>query len=80
MWTKEWPTKPGMYWFYGFRFGKTESDQNPKLFFAQAFRTSNNKIAIIVDRQFVYMAEGAKGFWAKVDAPSIPEWLGDFLQ
>lgn len=23
-WTKEWPTRPGLYWFYGWQYGRTD--------------------------------------------------------
>ena len=75
-WAKEWPTEPGYYWFYGWRFkawGGTRS-RPPELHFVRARRTANS-IALVTNGHFLYKAEGGEGLWMPARVPEPPEQL-----
>lgn len=72
MWQDEWPTEPGRWWFYGYRFGR-KGEKAPELCFVKVFRISNG-IAYITHGHFLHKEEGAVGKWQKAILPELPEW------
>ena len=70
MWTKQWPTEPGHYWFYGWRF--RDRDHKPELNFVDVWKISNG-IALVTKGHFLYKAEGGEGYWMPAETPAPPE-------
>ncbi len=57
IWTEEWPTEPGWYWFWGYPYGKKKSkhdlgDNEPRLNIVRVAKISNG---------VMYVREGS--FW-----------------
>ena len=73
LWMTKWPTKPGSYWFYGWRFGYSEHDPAPELSFVEVWLDGAKNLAYVTRGHFFYKSEGAMGFWAPVDIPTLPE-------
>jgi len=72
MWTKEWPTESGLYWFYGFLWYQHYRDgDNPKLVSVEA-KPASNGIMYVAKGTFIYKIEGHMGFWRKADLPELP--------
>ncbi len=71
-WTDEWPTKPGMYWFYGYRssFSKTYR-KKPELFSVRVAKGANCVI-YVADGQFLFKGEGAVGKFTPMVMPELP--------
>lgn len=67
-WTREWPTTPGRYWFFGRRSRSAERDE---LFAAIVVQASNTMVHII-EGSFAYQEEGAVGRWAPMELPDLP--------
>ena len=67
-WTKEWPTTPGQYWFYGRRSSMRDKDD---LFYVQV-RKIQNGVTYICEGSFLFEAEGAKGVWQPITLPELP--------
>ena len=68
-WTIEWPTEPGNYWFYGYRFRSRTSPPELNLVKARGVR---NGVALIVEGSFMFREEGAYGVWIKANLPDLP--------
>jgi hypothetical protein len=64
-WTKEWPTKAGWYWFWGYRF---KSSAEPRLCMVRVHVTEGN-ITRLADGNFMYKAEGTYGVFHKATVP-----------
>lgn len=80
IWTSEWPTDPGKYWFYGFQFGQTARGL-PKLSMVVVSETKQDQIVRIVDGKFMYKADGHIGFFSPAEDVVVPsldsfEYLG----
>ena len=69
MWTDKWPTKPGSYWFYGWRFGNKE--RNPELSYVE-IRQAQNCLIGVTRGHFLYPEEGAIGLWKPCELPQLP--------
>ncbi len=79
-WTRDWPTEPGWYWFYGWAYGRiTRANGNPeapRLEAAQVHQAgsgSGQHLMHIRTGQFMYKSEGAIGLWLPMDVPELPE-------
>ena len=71
-WTKTWPTKSGVYWFYGYRFRK-EPDSTPEMNLVKVDLSGNNLPIYVTKGHFLYKDEGAIGLWAKATLPEPPD-------
>jgi len=74
MWTKEWPTESGFYWFYGFLWSR--DGDKPELISIEVIQASN-AIIYVAKGSFIYKTENHVGFWNKADLPELPshhEW------
>ena len=65
-WSEEFPTKEGLYYFYGFLYhssneGKSARQKVINVTFMGSGK--NRKLIGIVDNQFVYFTEDVVGFW-----------------
>jgi len=74
-WTHEFPTKPGKYWFYGYRYGKTPcgTEADPELMIMD-FRKISNGVMASVDGQFVFKSELEEPHFKKFVPPDLPEF------
>ena len=70
MWTKEWPTEIGFYWFYGFLWSRREDDK-PRLDSVEV-KPIGNGIMYVAGGSFIYKTEECIGFWHKADLPELP--------
>lgn len=72
-WQHEWPTKSGMYWFYGFCWGKIGNKlEEPEMHLVDVRKISNG-IMCVTNGHFLYKAGGAEGVWLKAILPIPPE-------
>lgn len=70
MWTKEWPTEPGWYWFYGHQW-RAMYDEASELVPIKVERCSNAWL-YGAGSHFLYKAEGARGLWTPAIMPDLP--------
>ena len=76
-WTKEWPTEPGRYWFWGqVSRSWTGKECKPDYFLVKVRRCVNG-VMYVTDGRFIYEAEGAKGVWCLAIVPEPPHCEGD---
>lgn len=74
LWQDEWPTEPGMWWLYGWRFKKfpLRKKEKPELFLVEVRKTQNSLVAITMGH-FLFKEEGAEGKWSKATLPPLPK-------
>jgi hypothetical protein len=73
-WTDIWPTEAGVYWFYGWRFGRKGlyKDDKPELCLVKV-NAIKNGVTYVIDGDFFYAEEdGAVGKWIKAILPELP--------
>ena len=68
-WTIVWPTKSGLYWFYGWCW--RDRDDAPKMHLVRVAKTSNS-VAYIANGHFLYKEEGGYGKWSPAVLPKPP--------
>jgi len=72
-WQDEWPTEPGMYWFYGWRSLFAVTNSLPNLFFVKVLGTSKpGSMVYIEGGSFLFKGEGGYGKWLRVEPPELP--------
>lgn len=73
-WTTKFPTEPGLYWFYGYRYGKIScgSECDPELMLAQVITISDGTM-VIANGQFVQEKEVEQAHFMKCVPPKFPE-------
>lgn len=69
VWSREWPTEPGDYWFYGWTHECAKG--NPRMGLAQVCQIANG-LAHIVRGALAYESDGAEGFWTRATLPDPP--------
>jgi hypothetical protein len=71
MWTKEFPTKKGWYWFYGWTFTRTPTPdyKEAELLAVRVWETKNGPVWV-GPGYFMYQSE-TKGVWCPMDPPPI---------
>lgn len=76
-WSTVWPITEGIYWFYGYPWGKKldDYDHGPDLCCVNVRRISNGVIHL-AEGYTLYREEGCVGVWAPVDLPSKPGTKG----
>ena len=72
IWTTEWPTEPGRYWFYGYSFGIKTTSGLPQVSCVKVIKTRRDQIVRLIDGKFMYEAEGHKGFFSKAEDIFVP--------
>jgi hypothetical protein len=74
-WNKKWPTEPGRYWFYGWRYGRTKDLSNvpiaPELCSVKVVALRNG-VCYVCEGQFWYQSEGGIGLFHSADVPVLP--------
>jgi hypothetical protein len=73
-WIFGFPPEPGMYWFYGYRYGKIScgSPCEPELILMKAFEISNG-IMYTGDGQVIHASEVESPHFCKAELPDLPE-------
>ena len=68
----EWPDKVGHYWFYGYRYGKSEGvyDHDKELILCEVVKISNG-LMVIGDGQSVYRSEIEEACFIPATLPEI---------
>jgi len=71
-WTNEFPTKPGWYWFYGYRWGRISCghEEKPELMTVKV-STIKNGFLYVADGQFMFESEVEDAHFKKLDEPTI---------
>jgi len=69
-WTTEWPTEPGVYWFYGWCVSYRRVPAN---FYCVEVWKEGNSIGYEACGHSLYKSEGAEGVWQPVQFPEPPE-------
>lgn len=72
-WTKEWPTTPGFYWFFGPKYSR---DKRTTTHLVEVW-PSKPKPTYVLDGNFLYQEDGGKGLWAPAEIPKPPKDLVD---
>jgi len=72
-WTKKWPEEEGVYWFYGYRYGKIScgSKCDPEFMLVSVDKTSNGFIHT-ANGQFMYESETEEAHFQKTILPEPP--------
>jgi len=72
-WSKEWPTKEGTYWFYGYRYGRISCGFkcDPEYCFVRVFKAANG-LMFKADGQFLYKSETEEAHFKKYKFPTPP--------
>ena len=78
-WTKKFPTKEGLYWFYGYRYGCGKRHggilpDNEKEFMLVSVRKIINGFLIVANGQFMEESEVEEALFCKTEYPDIPKW------
>jgi len=73
-WTTEFPTEEGLYWFYGYRYGKIScgSTNEPELSKVDVHVVKNG-FMYIADGQFMYEGDVEQPHFQKITPPELPE-------
>lgn len=72
-WTSKFPNKKGLYWFYGYRYGKKDYPvDNEKEFILVNVRKIQNGFLIIANGQFMDEHEVEEALFCKTKYPEIP--------
>ena len=73
-WTKEFPTEEGVYWFYGYRFGKIScgSQEKPKLMIVKVYKSGQGDMTYVAEGNFMYKSEVEDAHFLKTDIPDLP--------
>lgn len=88
-WTKEWPTKPGLYWFYGWRYGHTHEDiygHTHEAISGNPIPPSLSSVKVMEFAEVLVLCEGqpiykdghdaAIGMFCEVELPESPDVSG----
>ncbi len=77
-WTKEWPTEPGYYWFYGRRFRISRTEEPTEMSFVEVFLSANKTPVYICNGNFLYKREASEGWWTRAELPDPPKEAKDW--
>lgn len=67
-WSKEWPSKPGWYWFYGQQFKGEENELKA----VEVFISGSNKPVVSAGSHFIFKSEVGDCRWLPIEKPSLP--------
>ena len=72
-WKTEFPTKEGVYWFYGYRYGKFFGDKQNELelLLLRVFKITNG-LMYVADGQFMYKMEVEEPHFTLAELPELP--------
>ena len=72
-WTTEFPTEPGTYWFYGYRYGKIScgTANEPELVSVEVFKIANGMMCK-ADGQMMFESEVECPHFCVAELPDLP--------
>ena len=72
-WTKEFPQEVGIFWFYGYRYGRAGigGDNEPELILMENRKIANG-FMLTGDGQFVFEGEVENPHFLPADLPELP--------
>lgn len=77
IWSKEWPTEPGYYWFYGWTWCdksfRITNNKPPKPHFVEVNKTSGQSLIYVTKGNFMYKSERHIGLWTPAFPPEAPD-------
>ncbi len=76
-WTKKFPTRAGMYWFYGYRYGKARiilPDNEKEFMLVKVAFDGTGECMYIANGQFIDKSEVEEALFCKTEYPEIPKW------
>lgn len=70
-----WPTSVGMWWFYGYRYGKSSfiKDNDRELVLCTVRESATEELTIIGNGQFVYKSEVEDAKFIPATMPELPD-------
>lgn len=73
-WTTKFPQKEGLYWFYGYRFGKEgyPKDNKPELMYVEVWKCANG-FMYVANGQFMSENEVEEPHFQKIILPELPQ-------
>ena len=76
-WATTWPTEPGRYWFYGYRYGYVSCGcpEDPVLMSVEVWKAANG-VAYVAEGQFMYPKETKEAHFIKAAIPEFPTLKG----
>lgn len=69
-WTREWPNKPGKYWFYGYLYGN--KDFKKELCYVEVRKIAQGKLMFQTHGTVIYESEKHDGYFSEIDLPQLP--------
>ena len=75
LWQDDWPTEEGLWWFYGWCFGKEGlgKDREPKLCLVEiSGPLGSGSFIYVTNGHFLHKAEGITGKWQRTNSPELP--------
>ena len=80
MWTKEWPKKKGLYWFYGWLHNSKKCNRKPELSIITVFKDGAGKIVYVCESSFLARKDKKNiGKFLKIKIPLLPD-LSEFYE
>lgn len=70
-WTRQWPKKAGLYWFYGYPINK-EVDGFARLLLVNVEYTGSLGVRARTLRTTLKGETGCVGYWLPIDVPNLP--------
>lgn len=69
-WTQEWPSEPGYYWFYSYRYGKISvgRETKPELMLMEVWKISTG-VLYVANGQSVWESEPEEAWFLKAELP-----------
>lgn len=80
MWQNEWPTEPGLYFFYGWMWDKEPGKREPQWSIVSVEELPREGLSYICNGSFMYKSENHTGKWLKVLVPSEPDLMDLLLE
>lgn len=77
-WITKYPTKPGYYWFYGYRYGKFfgKKKNKPELMFIEVSKIING-LLVVANGQVMYESEIEEAHFMVAKLPEFPKLEGE---
>lgn len=74
-WTKEWPSEPGKYWFYGYRYGRVSvgREQKKVMCLVGVNKNGSGGLMYVAEGSFMYKNETECSLFTPAILPKPPE-------
>ena len=74
IWTRDWPTKPGRYWFYGYRHGRVSCGYDcDRVLLMVVVKKTGSGVVCIAEGHFLYKQEVEDAQFTDAILPELPE-------